>query len=175
MSIPMPTSNRKLVRLALLVSVGLILYIFEAHIPQPLPWVRIGLANLVTLLALVLWGFWEALAVLLLRVLLGSVFTGTMLSPVFPFALAGGLAGVLAMGLARRFLHPPLSVVGISILGALAHNVSQLLLAYSLYIRRNELFLLLPPILLSTLLTGCVIGLVAALVTARGVVESWQT
>jgi len=175
MSIPMPTSNRKLVRLALLVSVGLILYIFEAHIPQPLPWVRIGLANLVTLLALILWGFWEAMAVLLLRVLLGSVFTGTILSPIFPFALAGGLAGVLIMGLAWSYLCPPLSVVGVSILGALAHNVSQLILAYGLYIRRNELFLLLPPIVLSSLLTGCVIGLIVALVTDRGAIRSWQT
>jgi heptaprenyl diphosphate synthase len=171
----MPTSNRKLARLALLVSVGLILYIFEAYIPQPLPWVRIGLANMVSLLALVLWGFWEALAVLLMRVLLGSIFTGTILSPVFPFALVGGLASVMTMGVARRFLCPPLSVVGISVLGALAHNVSQLLLAYGLYIRRSELFFLLPPLLLSTLLTGCLIGLIVALVTARGVMESWQT
>ena len=164
-----------MVRLALLVSVGLILYIFEAHVPQPLPWVRIGLANLATLLALVLWGFWEALAVLLLRVLLGSMFTGTILSPVFPFALVGGLAGVLTMGAARRFLCPPLSVVGVSILGALAHNISQLVLAHELYIHRGELFLLLPPILLGALLTGCIIGLIVALVTARGVMRSWQT
>jgi heptaprenyl diphosphate synthase len=164
-----------MVRLALLVSAGLILYLFEVHIPQPLPWVRIGLANLVTLLALVLWGFWEALAVLLLRVLLGSVFAGTLLSPVFPFTLAGGLAGVLAMGLAWRFLRPPLSVVGVSILGALAHNVTQLVLAYWLYIRREEVFYLLPPILLGTLLTGCLIGLIVALLTDRGVIRSWQT
>jgi len=170
----MPTSNRKLIHLALLISVGLILYIFEAHIPQPLPWVRIGLANMVTLMALVLWGFWEALAVLLLRVLLGSVFTGTILSPVFPFALAGGLAAVMTMGLAWRVLCPPLSVVGASILGALAHNISQLILVYGLYIPRRELFLLLPPILLGALLTGCVIGLIVALVTERGVIQSWQ-
>lgn len=171
----MPTSNRKLTHLALLVSAGLILYIFEAHIPQPLPWVRIGLANLVTLLALVLWGYWEALTVLLLRILLGSLFTGTMFSPIFPFALAGGLAGVLTMGLVWRWLRPPLSVVGVSILGALAHNVIQLLLAYWLYIRRNELFLLLPLIVLTSLLTGSVIGLIIALMTGRGVIRSWQT
>ncbi len=170
----MPISNQKLVRLALLVSVGLILYIFEIHIPQPLPWVRIGLANLVTIMALVLWGFWEALAVLLARIWLGSLFTGTILSPVFPFALAGGLASLFTMGLARRFLTPALSVIGVSILGALAHNLTQLFLAYQLYVHRGELFYLVPPVLLTTLLTGSFIGLIVALVTARGVLRSWQ-
>jgi heptaprenyl diphosphate synthase len=170
----MPSSNRKLVRLSLLVSVGLILYIFEAHIPQPLPWARIGLANLVTIMALVWWGFWEALMVLLVRVLLGSLFTGTILSPVFPFALVGGLASVFTMGLVWRYLSPALSVIGISVLGALAHNVAQLYLAYRLYVHRAELFYLIPPVLLSALLTGCITGLIVALVTARGVVESWQ-
>lgn len=171
----MPIQNQKLVRLALLVSAGLVLHVFEAHIPQPLPWVRIGLANLVTLLALVLWGFWEALTVLLLRVLLGSLFTGTLFSPVFPFALAGGLAGVLIMGLAWSLLRPFLSVVGVSILGALAHNVTQLVLAHWLYIQRNEIFYLLPPILLSSLLTGCIIGLIVALVAGKGLIRSWRT
>jgi heptaprenyl diphosphate synthase len=167
-------SNRKLVRMALLVSAGLILYVFELHIPQPLPWVRIGLANLITIIALVLWGFWEALTVLLARVFLGSIFTGTILSPVFPFALTGGLASVFTMGLAWKYIHPTLSVIGISILGALAHNLTQLILAYQLYVHRGELFYLLPPVLFSTLLTGCVIGVVVALMTARGLLESWR-
>jgi heptaprenyl diphosphate synthase len=160
----MLSSNTKLVRLAMLVSVGLILYVFEAHIPQPLPWMRIGLANMATLMALMLWGFPEALMVLLARVLLGSIITGTLMSPIFPFAMAGGLAGVCAMGLARRFFRPALSVIGISISGALVHNLTQLYLAYRLYVHRGQIFYLLPPLLLSALLTGFFIGAVAALV-----------
>jgi heptaprenyl diphosphate synthase len=164
-------STNKLVSLALLVSLGLILYVLEAHIPQPLPWARIGLANLVTLMALVLWGFREALAVLLVRIFLGSMFTGTLMSPIFPFALVGGLASVLVMGLARRYLGSVLSLIGISTLGALAHNLAQLYLAYQLYIHRGEVFYLLPLLLLSTLVTGCFIGAVGALVTGGRALE----
>ena len=170
----MPKSTTKLVRLALLVSVGLILYVLETHIPQPLPWARIGLANMVTLMALVLWGFWEALAVLLIRVFLGSLMVGTLLSPVFPFALCGGLASLICMGLAHRYLRPSLSIVGVSILGALAHNLAQLYLAYSLYIHREEIFYLLPFLLLATVITGFFVGAVVSLATGRKSLQTWR-
>jgi len=171
----MPHTTTKLVRLSLLVSVGLILYVLEAHIPQPLPWARIGLANVATLMALVLWGFWEALTVVLLRVFLGSLLVGTLLSPVFVFALCGGLASLVCMGLAHRYLQPVLSVVGVSILGALAHNLTQLCLAYSLYIQRGEIFFLLPFLLLATVFTGFFVGAVVSLVTGRRALEAWRT
>jgi heptaprenyl diphosphate synthase len=167
----MTHSTPKLVRLSLLVSVGLILYVLEAHIPQPLPWARIGLANVVTLMALILWGFWEALVVVLLRTFLGSLVVGTLLSPVFLFALGGGLASLICMGLAHRYLQPLLSVVGISVLGALAHNLTQLTLAYSLYVHRGQIFFLLPFLLLASVLTGFFVGAVVFLTTARKALE----
>jgi len=163
----------KLVRLSLLVSTGLILYVLEAHIPQPLPWARIGLANVVTLMALVLWGFREALVVVLLRTFLGSLVVGTLLSPVFLFALCGSLASLACMSLAQRYLQPLLSVVGISILGALAHNLTQLCLAYSLYIHRGQIFFLLPFLLVATVLTGFFVGAVVSLTVGRKAKESW--
>ncbi|MFC1683147.1 Gx transporter family protein [Candidatus Zixiibacteriota bacterium] len=170
----MPKSTHKLIHLSMLVSVGLILYILETNIPQPLPWARIGLANLAALMALVLWGFWEALAVALGRIVLGSLITGALLSPVFPFALAGGLASLVVMGLSWRFLRPIFSVVGVSILGALAHNIAQLYLAYVLYIQRGQIFYLLPLLLLSTVLSGFFVGAVVALVTGRKALQPWM-
>ena len=158
----MLANTTKLVRLSLLVSVGLILYVLETHIPQPLPWARIGLANMATLMALVLWGFWEALAVALVRIFLGSVVIGTLLSPVFLFALCGGLTSLICMGLGYRYLRPWLSVVGVSVLGALAHNLTQLFLAYSLYIHRGQIFFLLPFLLLATVVTGFFVGAVVS-------------
>ena len=74
-------------------------------------WARIGLANVATLMALVLFGFWEALTVLLLRVFLGSLASGTLLSPIFPFVLGGGLASLICMGLVWRYLGSVFSVV----------------------------------------------------------------
>jgi heptaprenyl diphosphate synthase len=171
----MPKSTTKLVRLALLISVGLILYVLETHIPQPLPWARIGLANMVTLMALVMWGFWEALVVALMRTFLGSLVLGTLLSPVFLFALCGGLASLAFMGLAHRYLRPFVSIVGVSILGALAHNLVQLYLAYSLYIHRGEIFFLLPFLLLATVLTGFFVGAVVSLAMDRKTMQGWRT
>jgi heptaprenyl diphosphate synthase len=168
-------STKKLIHLALLVSVGLVLYIFEVHIPQPLPWARIGLANLVTLVALVLWGFREAVTVAMVRILLASLLTGTLMSPVFPFALAGGLTSLAVMGLAWRYLRPTLSVVGVSVLGSLGHNLAQLYLAYQLYIRRGEVLYLIPLLLVSTVVTGVFIGSAAALVTMGRTMRGWMT
>lgn len=170
----MTHSTHKLVRLSLLVSVGMILYVLEVHIPQPLPWARVGLANVATLMALVLFGFWEALTVVLVRIFLGSLVTGTLLSPIFPFALGGGLASLVCMGLAHRYLQPAFSVVGISVLGALAHNLAQLYLAFCLYIHRGEILFLLPLLLLSTVLTGFFVGAVVSLVTNQGALDSWR-
>jgi heptaprenyl diphosphate synthase len=163
----MTYTTHKIVRLALLVSIGLILHTIEANIPQPLPMARIGLANLVTLTALVLWGFPEALTVALVRIFLGSVVTGTLMSPVFPFALAGGLASLLVMGLAWRHLRPVFSEVGVSVLGALAHNLTQLYLAYALYIHRGQILFMLPLLLVSTMVSGFFIGAVVSLVTGQ--------
>ncbi len=170
---PVNESITKLIRLALLVSLGLILYVLEAHIPQPLPWARIGLANAATLLALVLWGFWEGLAVVLVRTFLGSLLVGTLLSPIFLFALCGGLASLICMGLGRRYLHPLFSVVGVSVLGALAHNITQLCLAYFLYIHRGQIFFLLPFLLLATVLSGFFVGAVVSLVASRRSLQGW--
>jgi len=170
----MRISTNKLVRLALLVSMGLILYVLEAYIPQPLPWARIGLANLATLLALALWGVREALVVAMARILLGSFLTGTLMSPVFPFALVGGLASLAIMGLAWSWMRSVFSIVGVSLLGALAHNMAQLLLAYVLYLHRAEILYLVPLLLLSSVATGFFVGAVVSLVTDRCALEPWR-
>ena len=94
------TPEKRLATMALLVAMGIILHRVEALLPLPSPWIKLGLANIMTLLALVLLGFREALIVTLLRIFLGSIVGGTFLSPTFFLSLAGGLAAVLAMSLA---------------------------------------------------------------------------
>ena len=69
--------------IALLVGLGVVLHRLEALLPLPTPWVKLGLANIMTLIALVFLGFRAAVEVTLLRVLLGSVLGGTFLSPTF--------------------------------------------------------------------------------------------
>ena len=89
--------GRRLVHLALLASVGLILFMFEGILPRPFPWLKIGLGNVASLLALFLYGAGGALAVTGIRVFLGSLLIGTFLSPAFLLSSGGALASWAVM------------------------------------------------------------------------------
>jgi heptaprenyl diphosphate synthase len=165
------SSTRKLVQLSLLVAVGIALHIFEAALPVlnvfPTPGAKLGLANIVTLLALILWGFKEAMGVVLFRSLLASLLAGTFLSTTFYFSFAGALGSGLVMGLVYYFDRDRFSLVGISICGAVSHNLSQLLWA-ALLIQQAGIFIYLPYLLLFALPTGYFTGLVVTyLVSAQ--------
>ena len=151
--------------LALLVlAIGL--HVFEAALPNLGPWFKFGLANLVTLLALALMGPRAALTLALGRVVVGSFFIGTLLTPTFVISLAGGLAAALVMIAAWRFL-PAVSLVGISLLGALAHMVAQFVTVETLFIQQSALYYALPPLLLLSCLTGWINGALAGYIAGR--------
>ena len=158
---------RRTAEIALLIGVGLVLFVFESYVPRPLPWVKLGLGNIVTVLALLLYGPRAAFEVTVLRVVLGSLFAGTMLSPTFLLALGGGLAATTTMSLVRKLWGNRFSPVGLSVWGALGHNLAQLMLAYLLLIRNSGLFSLTPVFLLSSVLAGGSIGLLAHLILRR--------
>ena len=77
-----PQSN-KVMTMAIMVALGDILHRLEALLPLPSPWIKLGLSNLMTLVALVFLGFKEAVIVTFLRVVLGSILGGTFLGPTF--------------------------------------------------------------------------------------------
>jgi heptaprenyl diphosphate synthase len=129
--------------------------------------VRIGLANIVTLIALFSLGFGDAVLITVLRVLLASLITGTFAGPVFTLSMAGGLAAVLAMGAAARLARPPLSVVGVSVTGAALHNIAQLSVLALLYVGAVPAFRLLPAALLLSAASGVITGLVALFVLEK--------
>jgi len=157
------SKTRKMLQLSLLMAVGITLHIFETMLPFlnsfPIPGVKLGLANIVTLLTLVLWGYREALLVVLLRSLLSALLSGTFLTTSFYLSFAGALGSATAMGGVYFFARSHLSMVGISICGAVAHNLSQLLVASAL-IQQMGIFMYLPYLLLFSLPTGYFIGLV---------------
>ncbi len=163
--LPLKGRAQKLTRLSLLVAFGLALYGLEGLFSLPLG--KVGLANLATLLALSLLGGWEALLVMGMRVFLGSILIGGLLNPVFFLSIAGGLASTLAMILLFP-LHPKVfSLIGISIWGALAHNLAQILTAWLLLGRAEGIFNLLPLIPFISLGGGGIVGLLAWLVCSR--------
>lgn len=117
---------RKLSRIGVLSACAVAAYVFESFIPVPVPWARIGLSNIVVVIALFAFGFREAMAVALVRIVAGNLLLGILLSPSFVMSLAGGLASLLVMDLARRRAVPPLSVIGASMAGAVANNAVQI-------------------------------------------------
>jgi len=160
-------TNSKLARLSLLVGVGLILFLFESLIPRPLPWLKPGLAHIATLLAIYMMGFGEAIIVVVLRVLVGSLLLGSLFNPAFILSFGGGLAATFAMGLAHRYFSKIFSIFGISILGAVVHNLTQLLLVQFLIVHRMEIFYLAPVMILSSLFTGFIVALVSSLLMEK--------
>jgi len=152
-------------RIALLSAYALALHGFESLLPTPIPWLRLGLANIITLITLFLYGIRAAIMVTLIRVILSSIFTGTFLGPAFILSLGGGVASTLAMGSVLSIAPRLFSTIGLSLIGALFHNITQLFLAYFLFIQRIEAILLISPlIILIGTVTGTVNGVVSDLV-----------
>jgi heptaprenyl diphosphate synthase len=158
---------QKRIFLALLVSLGLMLHVLEGFIPSPFPWMRLGLANLVSLLALYMFGFREAIFVAVLRILLASLLRGTLLSPIFFLSFGGGVMAVLAMGMMYRWGSRWFSVIGVSVWGALIFNITQVTVAYLVLVRHIEIFSLIPILLFTTPLSGVLTGIAAHVMLRR--------
>lgn len=149
--------TRQLTLCAILISFALALSYLERFIPLqmviPLPGVKLGLANIVTLIALYLLGGRQAYVILALRCILGSVFGGGFTG--LMFSLTGGTLAMLTMIAAGHI--PFLSIYGVSILGAAAHNIGQILSAI-LLMQTVQIGAYLPYLLLVSLATGFATG-----------------
>jgi len=163
--------DNNLSKVALLVSLACVLQITESLIPHPIPGLRLGLANIVTLIALVSLGFGYALEITILRTLLSSFMMGTFMSPAFILSFSAGLISTLIMGLlywlSRLSRYRLFSIVGISIAGALLHNLVQLYLAYLILVKHPGIFVFLPWLCIGAVFTGWVTGIIAGKVCCR--------
>lgn len=149
---------------ALAVAVQLV----EAGLPSPVPGIKPGLANAVTLIVLQRHGWRAAATVSLLRVLVSALLLGSLLSPGFWLATAGALGALLALGLGRALPGAlRLSPIGLSLLAAVAHVLAQYALARLWLLPHPALLRLLPLLLLAGAATGLATGTLAAAVLAR--------
>jgi heptaprenyl diphosphate synthase len=153
--------NQKHVWLAMLIATGLVIFMFEIYIPRPLPWMKPGLANIASLLALYMFGVQAAFIVFISRAVIGSLVLGTLLNPVFILSIGGGIAAASVMAFTKRFGEKFFSIFGVSILGAVVHNVVQLILVAVIIIHQTEIFYLLPAMLVSGLFTGIIVALIS--------------
>lgn len=153
-------STRRLVYLSLLLSMATALHVLEGLFPIPLPFpgVKLGLANIVTLLILYLYDLRAGLTVAIARVFLGSLLGGTFLSPGFLLGLTGAIASTLIMALLVKKTGC-FSPLGISLAGAVGHNLGQLVMA-ALLLQNRAIFFYLPFLLLVAIPTGLATGFV---------------
>lgn len=156
--------TKRLATTAVLVSLALILSFVESRIPAflPIPGIKIGLANIVTLFAIYKLGTKDAIYILALRVSLASILFGTVTS--FLYAAAGGALSLTVMLLIKKFT--PLSAVSVSVLGGVAHNIAQVCVA-SLILSTNVVIYYLPPLLLSGTVAGIAVGLAGGLLVKK--------
>jgi heptaprenyl diphosphate synthase len=158
-------------KIAILVSIASVLQICESFIPHPIPGLRLGLANMLTLVALVTLGFRAALEIAVLRTVLSAFVMGTFMSPTFFLSFFAAVASSLVMGALYWISSFPgrlrLSLVGISVLGALSHNMVQLCLAYLLLVKHRGIFVFTPWLCLGAVFMGLITGVVARKVCIR--------
>ena len=163
---------KKLTALALLTAVALIIFTVEAQIPAivPIPGVKLGLANIVTVFVVFAIGAKEGAAVLACRIFLGAVFAGNF-STIF-YSAAGGLCAILAtIGLKRILTQKQIWVAGC--IGAIAHSVGQMAAAVAIT-GTPGLIIYLPVLIAISILTGCLTGLTAQMLLNRGD-KLWKT
>ncbi len=151
-------NTKRLVMMGLFVAMALALSIVEKMIPVPFvaPGAKLGLSNIITLTVLMSLGFKDALSVLVARIILGSIFGGGLSG--FIYSISGGILSLVMMELTRKIGRESISVIGISVVGAVFHNVGQLLAA-AYIIQNMNVFVYLPVLFLAAVGTGVFVGL----------------
>lgn len=155
--------TKRLVLLAMLTAVAMILSYVESLLPSVgIPGVKMGLANIAVIFALFRFGWKEAAALSLVRVVLVSLLFGSVGAMLY--SLAGAVLSLAVMALLRRIDR--FSTVGISVAGGVAHNAGQILMAM-LILQTKQLLVYLPVLAVSGIAGGVLTGLAAALLIRR--------
>ncbi|GAA6491986.1 MAG TPA: Gx transporter family protein [Candidatus Bariatricus faecipullorum] len=150
--------GRRAAYLGIFTALALIFSYVESLVPLPvgIPGVKLGLANLVVVVALYKLKTGEALAISVIRILVSGFFFSSLAAILY--SLAGGLLSFAVMFLARK--NKKFSVYGVSMAGGVAHNVGQILVA-ALVVETFGILYYLPVLLVAGVLTGLIIGVVA--------------
>lgn len=155
----MLSPGKRVAFLGLMSAAALILFIFETAVPRPLPWMKLGLGNAAVLATLLLFGGGPAAAVGAVKVLVGGLLSGGLAGPASVIGGSAALTSLATMIGLRRFVPGLLSPVGLSVAGAVVHQVTQLLAA-EIYLAQAGLLRLLPVFLLGGVLSGAMTGLI---------------
>lgn len=158
-------NTKKLTTISMLTALSLIIFIVEAQIPPlaPIPGIKLGLANVITLITFAWFGRKDAFTVLMVRIVLSSVFIGSVMS--FVYSLSGGILCFIVMSLTLKFFRNNTFWV-ISVLGAISHNVGQIIAAI-FFTSTWQIATYFPVLVISAVITGMFTGLAAQVIIKR--------
>jgi len=154
-------------RVAVYAALATGLYVAEGALPSPLPWLRLGAANIAVVLALFDLGVSAAVFAVVLKLVLGSVLLGRFLTPFFWFGAAGSFAGLALMVLVRAAGGRLVGPVGASAAAGVGHNLGQLAVARLLLLPGPAAAALVPVLILAGTASGTAVGVLARLVQLR--------
>ena len=149
-------------KIAAFSALAIAIHVLESGLPSPVPGIKPGLANIITLIVLFRYGWRFAAWVSLLRVTAGSLLMGTFMSPAFLLSLSGALASLLSMWVLWTGMRRWVGLMGVSITASICHVMAQLLVAWWLFIPHAGL-LVLTPILITA---GILFGIFNAIITS---------
>jgi heptaprenyl diphosphate synthase len=155
-------------RIAILGALAIFLSVVEYMIPKPVPFMRIGIANIPILISLVIFTDREVWLLTLVKIAGQGLVNGTLFSYIILFSATGTLSSVAMMLLLRKLCGRNMSLVGISVAGAFTGNLLQTLLAMQIIFGRAAL-LMAPPFLLSGLVSGAIMGFFADRFTEKSI------
>lgn len=153
---------RRVLHLSIAVASGVALHGAEFLLPSPVPWMKPGLANVLTVLILFAYGARAAVTVQLLRVVIASFLVGTIFSPAFLLSFSGAMCSLAVMTGMVLVLPPPrVTPVSVSAAGGMAHLFGQILVARLVLIQHEAVWYLMPWLLAAGMVTGMVTGMAA--------------
>ncbi|MGB9856675.1 MAG: Gx transporter family protein [Dictyoglomaceae bacterium] len=153
--------------LGIMLSLACVLYYLEALFLNPLsslPGTKLGIANIITLIAVYWWGWREGFIISFIRVIIVNILLGGLFGLSFFLSLIGGIVSALIMGFLS--INKNLSVTLVSVLGALSHNLSQLVLV-SFFISHKSILFYLPFLIIFAVITGTFNGILGDWIIKR--------
>ncbi len=155
------SKTREMVFLSLLIAMAIVLSYFERFIPFSwnIPGMKLGLANVITIAAFYFFNKKKVFAIVVIRVVLTSLLVGSVMS--FFYSLLGGLLSFIGMAIIHQFFYKWVSPIGISIVGAVLHNIGQLIVLTIVARSVTIAFSYAPFIIIAGVATGLFVGVTA--------------
>ncbi len=140
------------------ISIAALLQIIDSMIPYPVVGIKLGLSNIVTLFVLNIFGIVPAIKVALLRPIVAGIVIGSLGNSMFVISFFSSILSTILMVFAFSLFKNIFSNIGISIIGAVGHNLSQLVIVYFMFISNETVFLLVPILILMGIIFGFITG-----------------